>query len=206
MIFTIKGMVTWISEDCCGIEVQGFGILLYVLRKELFVVGDTINLYTYLYWHQEQGPTLYGFVSMLERELFILLIGCSGVGPKMGMQILGHLGSELLIQALYEENNDVLSSVSGVGKKRAEQIILHLRGKVVSFIDRMGEKALSETSTVVHEVKQALSALSYTQSEVSQAVRHVMQKRDDDTDNIQKLSFDLFMRKALAFLSKNRTV
>ncbi|MGA9530812.1 MAG: Holliday junction branch migration protein RuvA [Candidatus Babeliales bacterium] len=206
MIFTIKGMVTWVSEDMCGIEVQGVGVLLYVLRKEVFVVGDTVNLYTYFYWHQEQGPTLYGFVSMLERELFILLIGCSGVGPKMGMQIVGQLGSELLVQALYEENTDALSSVSGVGKKRAEQIILNLRGKAALFIERIGASTLSETSTVVHEVKQALAALAYTQSEVSQAVRYVMQKSDHDIQETKTVSFDLFMRKALAFLSKNRTL
>ena len=89
---------------------------------------------TYMHWNQDNGPTLYGFNSILEKTVFLLIISCSGIGPKIGLAVLHHLEPATFVQAIIEENIKVLSSISGIGAKKAEQICVALKHKVAKLL------------------------------------------------------------------------
>ena len=62
------------------------------------------DLHTYLHWNQEQGPSIFGFASDIEREVFLLIISCSGIGPKIGLAVLAQIGSQSFIRAVQQED------------------------------------------------------------------------------------------------------
>ncbi len=74
--------------------------------------------------------TLYGFLSEEERDLYVLLLGADGVGPRIGLNILSTLSVDAIRRAVLAEQPDIFSQVSGVGRKTAQKILLHLQGKI----------------------------------------------------------------------------
>ena len=118
MIATLSGIITVISEQYIVVEQAGIGFELYVPTAGTFSLQQQITLQTYLHWNQESGPTLYGFNSTLEKVTFLLIISCSGIGPKIGLAILNQMEPAIFLQAILEENIKTLSSISGIGAKK----------------------------------------------------------------------------------------
>lgn len=107
-----------------GFKVFMPGSFLGKLRE-----GDEAELFCHLHV-REDALDLYGFKSREEMELFELLIGVSGVGPKSGLAILDVGTLTELSAAIEESRPDLLTRASGVGRKTAERIIIELKGKV----------------------------------------------------------------------------
>jgi holliday junction DNA helicase RuvA len=132
MIVFLKGILslktpTWIEIDVGGV---GYGLTIPLSTYDrLPEVGHEVRLSTYLHV-REDILSLYGFSKSAERELFMLLITVSGIGPKVATAILSALNEEEIEKSILSEDIRTLCSVPGVGKKTAERMILDLRDKM----------------------------------------------------------------------------
>lgn len=134
MIGYLKGKILYTTADTAVIEVNGVGYEVYCSRAAFarFSDGAPAEVYTYLQVSEQNGVTLYGFVSPEEKSMFLKLISVSGVGPRMGIAVLSSMDINGLAAAIATSDVKRLSSVKGLGKKTAERIILELREKVTA--------------------------------------------------------------------------
>lgn len=199
MIAHINGTVSAIQDGAVIIEIAGLGWSVQVPSVESFQGVKTVTLYTYMHWNTEQGPSLYGFKTETEKKLFILLVGCSGIGPKMALTILGQLSPILFIKAIQENDEKALSAISGIGPKKAEQIVVQLKHKVAKLIDTgiIDETDESLSMQDWKHITQVLQSLNYSKGEIELALQHVRKEQQQG-----KVHFDLLIRQALSFLAK----
>ena len=131
MIASISGKVARITKDSLILQVGGVGLQVYTTSEicALARIGDTLTLQTYLIV-REDLLALYGFEGLEARELFILLLGVTGVGPRLALAILSQLSPPAIRRAVFNEQAEVFSSVPGVGRKTAQKIMLHLQDRL----------------------------------------------------------------------------
>lgn len=197
MIRTVNGTVQAVTDQDITVNIGPIGLALQVPNPSQFQVGAAITVATYLHWNQEQGPSLFGFVDELDRAVFLLIISCAGIGPKIALAALGQLGSANILIALQTSNEKVLSQVSGIGAKKAEQIIAHLRHKADKVAKNFTGAVTGKTVTQWDDVTQALTSLNYTRAEIANTMQHLGQRYAD-----VQLPFDQLIRHALSFLAK----
>jgi Holliday junction DNA helicase RuvA len=114
----------------------GVGYELWVperARRRLPPIGSPVRLYTHLI-SREDGLSLYGFPIAQERELFRLLIGVSGIGPKLALSILGDEEAEDAFAAIRAGEPARLTRIKGIGRKTAERLIVELRDKASAWL------------------------------------------------------------------------
>ena len=129
MICSLSGKITAISDQKVSILQGPIGFEVSCPHAAILTAGSDITLHTYLYWNQEQGPSLYGFEKELDKDVFLIIIGCSGIGPKLGLSILQQLDSLQFLHYIINENIDQLSKLKSIGAKKAEQLCLALRNE-----------------------------------------------------------------------------
>lgn len=144
----------------------------YVLQVPLGVferlpaLGARCALHTELIV-REDGWTLYGFDSTMERTVFQRLLSASGLGPRLALAILSTLGPERAVRSIQGKDIAALSTVSGIGKKRAEKLAVELS-------DRFADLALAPAAgpgRPADEAVRALGALGYPPATADEAVR-----------------------------------
>lgn len=204
MFSFIKGKVHSVSSSVVTLENtdSSLGYAVVVAQPHAFIIGSSAMVYTYMHWNQEQGPTLFGFSDELEKAVFLLIISCSGIGPKIALAALSELTPVTFLQAVQEGQVKVLSSVSGIGTKKAEQIIVTLKDKVSKMIQsEMVLKASGSTGNLSewNNIAQVLQSLNYSKGEIDMALSHITSEYSG-----KSLSFEEYLRKALSFLSKKR--
>ncbi|HLB39422.1 MAG TPA: Holliday junction branch migration protein RuvA [Actinomycetota bacterium] len=166
MISFLEGEVVDKSVGHVVLAVGGVGYDLAVPTSVLVAlpsVGQRARVHTRLVV-REDSMTLYGFSSPDERELFDLLTGVSGVGPKVALAFLSALQPDALRRAVIAGDADALTVVPGVGKKVAQRVVLDLRDKLG------GEGADVISIGPLTDVREALLALGLTPVEASQAM------------------------------------
>jgi len=131
VIASVSGRVAAREADLVVIEVGGVGLEVLPTRgaATLAQPGSTVTLATHLHV-REDGLTLYGFAGADERRLFRLLLGVTGVGPKLALAIVSAYPPAQLERAVAAGDVDLLASVVGVGKKTAQRICVDLRDRV----------------------------------------------------------------------------
>jgi len=132
MIASLSGTILKIEDSSLVVNVGGVGIRVFVPRtvlEDVGGVGRSVRLHTHLIV-REQELSLYGFEVEEDLQLFEVLLGVNGVGPKVALSILGTLSPELLKSAIMREETAVLQRVPGIGKKTAERIMFQLRDKL----------------------------------------------------------------------------
>lgn len=198
MIDTIHGTINAIKTKKISITATGSGIgfAVQVPHESAFTLGKESTVFIHLHWNQDQGPTLFGFTSEVERTVFILVTSCSGVGPKIGLACLEHLSAPGTIEAISEENSTALSKVPGIGKKKAEQIIVHLKHKVADLVNSGIQMGPGNSVKQWQQITQVLTSLNYSRQEITSALQHVKKNETKDTP------FDHVLRNALSYLSK----
>ena len=140
MIASVNGTVTVRRPDHVVIECSGVGYRLAVSAETLKAVpavGKQKLLHSHLVM-RDDGMYLYGFASEEERELFLLLIGVQGVGPKVALAVLSGGTTKELLRAIGAGDSARFQAVPGIGKRTADRIIVELREKVA------GESAIEE--------------------------------------------------------------
>ena len=180
MIAYLRGKVLTTTAETAILDVNGVGYEIYcsggAFRK--IVVGQVAELHTYLQV-KEDGMTLFGFDSVKEKEIFLKLIGVSGVGPKMGIAVLATLSADEFAQVIATADVKRLSTVKGLGKKTAEKIVLELHGKIsaAEIMSVRGETPMAvesapqRLSAMDEEAVSALMGLGFTRTESTQAVK-----------------------------------
>ncbi|MFN2556244.1 MAG: Holliday junction branch migration protein RuvA [Nitriliruptorales bacterium] len=150
------------------VDVHGIGYHLFVpngAAHRLPSVMEEVELHTSLQV-REDSLTLYGFATADARDLFELLIGATGVGPKLGLAALSTHSPEGLLRALVDADLEALMLIPGVGRKLAERLVLELRDKVGS-LPQVDE---AEGQSTLGEVRLALLELGYTNAEAQRAL------------------------------------
>jgi holliday junction DNA helicase RuvA len=190
MIATLRGEITQIEDTALILEVGGVGLRVAVpapLRGRLRV-GEVILLYTHLVV-REDALTLYGFETQSERELFNILLGVDGVGPKVALSVLSTMTIDSIQRAVFADEADVLSRVPGVGKKTAQKMALHLKDKLKPMDALATVAAMSDTDS---EVLAALTALGYSVVEAQSAIQSLPKDAPDDTGERLRLALGYF--------------
>lgn len=197
MISFLNGIVKSLDNQRIILDVNGVGYSVTVPDEKFFSQGQKIELEIYYYFNQEHGPQLFGFTSHLERQVFSLILSCSGLGPKIGLSILVHMKPEMFLQSIVLDDKQTLSKVSGIGAKKAELMIMQLKDKVSKISIDLFQNKGDALIVKIREVSDALSSLNYSRNEILAALDYVK-----NNFNIDKLSFDEMLRKSLAYMSK----
>jgi holliday junction DNA helicase RuvA len=148
MIGSLRGTVLVRRPDNVIIDVNGVG---YQVQLPLNVLADLPaegkEVFLHIYTHvREDALQLFGFTSEDEKKIFLVLLGISGIGPKMALNILSGLSYEEFLNAIDSEDIAMLCRIPGLGKKTAQRLILELREKLPSVTgtkDRLFEDTLS---------------------------------------------------------------
>jgi len=133
MIASIQGKITQSAENYLIVDVGGIGYQVFVPRSFPKQVrhGETVFLRTHLVV-REDSLTLYGFPQPEEVEIFGLLLGVNGVGPRLALEILSTHSPDTIRRAVVHEQEEIFQQVSGIGKKTAQRILLYLEGRVTT--------------------------------------------------------------------------
>jgi len=190
MIATLRGEISQIEDNAIILEVGGVGLRVFIpsiLRTRL-KAGETLMLYTHLVV-REDALTLYGFESQGDRELFNVLLGVDGVGPKVALSVLSTMTLDAVQRAVFADDGDLLSRVPGVGKKTAQKMALHLKDKLKPTDALSRVAAMSDADS---EVLAALTALGYSVVEAQAAIQAIAKDAPDDTEERLRLALGYF--------------
>ncbi|MCH8184884.1 MAG: Holliday junction branch migration protein RuvA [Chloroflexi bacterium] len=166
LISSIQGTLERLGPDWADVSVGGVTFRVCVPSSavdQLGRLGDQTRLFTSLQV-REDSLTLYGFPTEDARIAFDVLIGISGVGPRLAVSVLSRVSPESLAVAVANSDVDAFIAVPGVGKKTASRIVLELKGKLE------GDWAVVLRGTGSDEVIDALNALGYSLAEARDAV------------------------------------
>jgi Holliday junction DNA helicase RuvA len=161
MITQLKGRLVEKSPTEVVIDCQGVGYLVHI---SLHTYGqlpedESIQLYTHLQV-REDAHTLYGFATNLERRVFRLLIGVSGIGANTARTMLSSLTPQEICQAIQTEQVPLIQSVKGIGAKTAQRVVIELKDKVVGLVED-ADFSVSVSNTHRDEALSALEVLGY---------------------------------------------
>ena len=190
MIASLSGQISEKFKDSVVITVSGVGYHVYVPAPLLDQLrqGERSQLYTQLVVRQD-ALTLYGFENVESRELFEILIGVSGVGPRLGISILSTLEPDTIKRAVFQEQAEVFSRVPGIGKKTAQKLLFHLQDKIPSIEDLEPMAAISDVDA---EVIGALTALGYSVVEAQAAVQAIPNDAPQDVEERLRIALQFF--------------
>jgi holliday junction DNA helicase RuvA len=171
MIASLEGRVDAIGPDSLVVVAGGVGYRVFCGPGTLAAArtGQSMKVYTHHLVREDQ-QALYGFRSVEELGFFELLITVTGVGPKVGLAIVGSRPVADLQLAILQGDEAVLTSVSGVGKRLAGRIVLELKEKVAAAGGAAGGGVPGRGGSE-SEVMAALQSLGYTPSEAREAAR-----------------------------------
>jgi len=162
VIGRLRGVIIEKGTDTIVLEVGGVGYVVAVTPRTLTDLpgfGEEAVLHTHLHVREDQ-LALYGFDAAADKDLFGLLLGVSGVGPKVAMAILATMTYQQLSIAVAADDIAALTAVPGIGKRSAQKLLLELKPK----LDMVDEVASS--AGPIGEVRDALEGLGYGLDEI----------------------------------------
>ena len=200
MIASLRGTLLEKHAGACVVECGGVGYLVSVSTHTLAALPER-GAAVFLRTRQivrEDALLLFGFVESAELELFDLMIGVSGVGPKLALAVLSGLKPPALARAIRDEQIGALVAISGVGRKTAERLIVELRDKIGAPAGAASAEPAAGVlpkSGRYDDAVAALVRLGYTATQAQEVVRAVGASSED-------LSLEDLVRRALAQLTK----
>jgi Holliday junction DNA helicase RuvA len=205
MIASLRGTLLEKDAASCVVECAGVGYLVSVsthTARTLPKPGEDVFLRTRQVV-REDAVQLFGFAEPEEQRLFDLLIGVSGVGPRLGLAVLSGLRPSALARAIRDEHVAALVAIPGIGRKTAERLVVELRDKLVGFetAATLAEPAGSREPGILprserfEDAVAALTRLGYTAAQAQEAVRRA-------ADAAGESSAEALVRRALAALGK----
>ncbi|MGO5052255.1 Holliday junction branch migration protein RuvA [Lachnospiraceae bacterium LCP25S3_G4] len=203
MIAYICGELVNVEIDKIVVDINGVGYSIFMPAQSirtLSPIGEKVKVHTYLNV-REDAMQLFGFLSHDDLQVFKLLIGVSGIGPKGALSILSQLSSDDLRFAVLSNDVKAISASPGIGKKTAEKLIIELKDKLniediltKSEVDNTTKTDTTGTShTTQSEVIQALVALGYGNTESMKAVQKVQVQ---DTMSVEEV-----LKQALKYIT-----
>ena len=204
MLSYIRGELCAIEEQKAIVDVNGVGYGIYMPQQALSLLppmGQQVKIHTYLNI-REDAMQLFGFLTKEDLNVFRLLIGVNGIGPKAGLNILSCLSPDELRFAVLSGDAKAISATPGIGKKTAEKLILELKDKlnIEDMLEHAAHGGDSEdlasgtdtaSNTMQAEAVQALTALGYGSAESLRAVK----KSSPECSSVEDI-----LKEALKFL------
>ena len=176
MISYIRGELVALEEDKVIVDVGGVGYGIFLSGQamgQLPPVGSKVKIHTYLNV-KEDAMQLYGYLNRDALSVFKLLIGVSGIGPKVALSLLSTLPPDRLARAVADGDATALAKAPGVGKKGAQKIILELKGSIdLSQIEGSSATASTPEDTGAEQVVEGLMSLGWHQQDAVHAVQTV---------------------------------
>jgi Holliday junction DNA helicase RuvA len=156
--------------------------------------GEEVRIYTY-FSVREDAMQLFGFLSEDDLEMYRLLLGVNGVGPKAALGVLSVLTADDLRFAVLSDDAKTIAKAPGIGNKTAQKMILELKDKLSledAFEKKLAASAISGEKMVITDARdeavQALTALGYSNSDALKAVRRAEITEEMDVETILKLA------------------
>ncbi len=179
MIDYIKGEVAELSPTSVTLEQGGIGYQLNITLNTYGAISNQSTAKLYVYESiRDDAHVLFGFMDKHERELFLMLISVSGVGPATARVILSSLSSKELENVIATENATVLQTVKGIGAKTAQRIIVDLKDKI-KLTDESGAIQLpdkTDLSETGHSAVAALVMLGFVQTASRKVVSKIIKE------------------------------
>jgi Holliday junction DNA helicase RuvA len=171
------------------IDVGGVGYQVYIpldVFYRLPEIGASVSLQIYTHV-REDALQLFGFQDPAEKQLFLLLLGVSGIGPKLAVNILSGIATEELSRALKEGDQVRLVAIPGVGRKLAERMIVELKDKFATLAPAGPESAKGDGgSQLLLDAVSALVNLGYKRPEAEKMVREVLKRGERSLETVLK--------------------
>jgi len=180
MIAFLTGTLVSRGASYALLDVNGVGYRLSMSTSSLAalpVEGDEVTVHTHLHVRADD-LSLFGFENLAEKEAFELLLGVSGVGPKVALAVLSSLSADALSQAVAAEDVALISSVPGVGKKTAQRVIVDLADKLGAEGGPSSGRGPASTGTATVQARDALLGMGFSAAEIASA----MKDAPDDAD------------------------
>jgi len=201
MIAALTGRLTFKAPTHITLDVQGVGYEVFIPLSTYYALPDlnegaSLSVYTQV---REDAIQLFGFLTAHEKDAFTLLVGISGIGPKLALNVLSALSVPDLISAVTAGDVDKLATVPGIGKKSAGRIALELKDKVERLHPAAAATSTGLSAPVDRLHEDALSALvnlGYKPVEVKDALKRVSRA------SATALSLQAMIREALKDLAK----
>lgn len=197
MIAYVSGTLAEKAPESVIIDVQGLGYRVLIptsTYEALPAKGKEVKLYTYQHV-REDALTLYGFASEAERAVFEVMLGVSGVGPKLALAALSAMTPAQLRDHVLEGDTSRLTDISGVGRKTADRLIVELRDRIADLDIFEGAAPISGGSEARAAARAdalaALESLGLSRADAERAIRKVLR------DNAGIQSADALVRMAL---------
>ena len=189
MIAQISGTLAQKIPGEIIIDVGGVGYQVLIplsVFYQLPEIGASVSLQIYTHV-REDALQLFGFTDLAEKQVFLLLISVSGIGPKLAVNILSGIPAEELARALKEGDQVRLVAIPGVGRKLAERMIVELKDKFASLSPAGVESAKPVIgSQVMQDAVSALVNLGYKRPEAEKMVREVLKNGDRSLEIVLK--------------------
>ena len=195
MISSLSGRVKSSSATSLVIEISGIGILVNVPARisSQSNIGSNIELHTYLIV-REDALTLYGFLDLVDRNFFELLLSVTGIGPKVAQAILSINNAGGIATAISKGDLKLLESIPGLGKKGAQRLVLELKEKVGTYANSNGQTS----NGILDQVEMGLQGLGYTSKESKEVVAGIK-------DQIESANLELAAAIKLALQSTGKS-
>ena len=178
MIAQIRGRLIQKEPGSVVVEANGLGYQVYVSLTTFYGLPEleqTVILHTYTHV-REDVLQLFGFSSPLEKELFQILIGVTGIGPKLALNILSGITPEELLRSLDQRDMNKLQSVPGIGRRMAERMVVDLQEKARKIGARicLPPSERRPTGGLAEDVVSALLNLGYKKAQAEKAVERIL--------------------------------
>lgn len=203
----LSGKIAHIDAKYVILETGGIGYKISLTDDALHTMkgGAEMTFWTYLAV-RENALDLYGFLAKKEKDIFELLIGVSGIGPKSALNILSLVSGEQLVSAVRTGSTAHLVKVSGIGRKTAEKVVLELKDKLSLFTGQHGAGMSAEMSAGMSsdmDATLALKALGYGADEARDALKKVAAASEKSgKSNARELDTGAKVKAALKELGK----
>jgi Holliday junction DNA helicase RuvA len=200
MIGKLKGTIEEIGEDYALVDVHGVCYVAFCSARTLSrlgSVGEACVLFIETYVREDQLK-LFGFITVLEREWFILLQSVQGVGAKVALAVLSTLTPSELANAIALQDKTAVSRAPGVGPKVAMRMVLELKNKAPAFAGdaaiNMGLKQELGEGVAAAPVADAVSALTnlgYSRDQAANAIAAAMKTAGEEADSAKLIRLGL---------------
>lgn len=187
----LKGIVTKIDPAYIVLDVNGVGYKILCPTPYSYDENQPAAIYVEQVV-RDTGITLYGFLSLEDKELFLKLLSVSGIGPKSAVAIMAAEDTDSLASAIQNGEVKYLTRFPGVGKKTASQIVLDLKGKLGDYVKK---STAADLTPSLQDALLALVALGYTQKEVDRITPKLAKLPENTADGYVKEALALLLKK-----------
>jgi Holliday junction DNA helicase RuvA len=199
MIALLSGNIVHKAPTEVIVDVGGVGYRLLIPLSSFYSLPEQGRVQFHVHTHvREDAIHLFGFLTPGEKEMFVLLLSVSGVGPKLALNILSNMPVEDLQTALSQGNVPQLSGLPGIGKKTAERLVLELREKIPRMEGRHPSPSAGASKSGIADLREdalsALTNLGYKEALSKKALANLEIPPDSSLEEVLKAALKILLR------------